>query len=154
LLAGENEELRWWAVRTLGEIDDPACIPMFRQALRDPAISVRQCAARGLLFHPAAELVPDLVACLGSGDSLLARLSGAALASAGEAAVPELIAVLEHGSQLAKVEAARALAEIKDPRAIPAFFHAVQDGDSPLVEYWSEIGLENLGIGMTFFDPG
>ena len=53
----------------------------------------------------------------------------------------------------ARVEAIKALAEIKDPRCIEAFFLAIQNGDSPLVEYWADQGLERLGVGMSFFKP-
>jgi len=154
LLADDDPDHRWWAVRTLGEIDDPAGNPLLKKALHDPASTVRQCAARALINHPADTLIPDLIGCLGSEDPLLARLAGSALAAAGRPAVPSLLATMETGTQRARLEAVKALAGIKDPRAIPAFFHAVQDGDSPLVEYWAEIGLENLGIGMAFFHPG
>jgi len=61
--------------------------------------------------------------------------------------------MMENGPQAARVEAAKALAEIRDPRTIAAFFNALQNGDSPLVEYWADQGLERLGIGMSFFSP-
>jgi hypothetical protein len=61
---------------------------------------------------------------------------------------------MDGAPQNARVEATRALAEIKDPRCISPFFAAIQNGDSPLVEYWADQGLEKLGIGMSFFSPG
>ncbi|HUF37657.1 MAG TPA: HEAT repeat domain-containing protein [Anaerolineales bacterium] len=154
LLESPNSDDRWWAVRTLGEIADPDVHPHLSRALQDPSSDVRQCAARALIAQPAPALIPHLTGCLESGDVLLTRLAGTALSAIGAEAVPALIEVLETGPQLARAAAARALAEIKDARTIPVFFRAVQDGDSPLVEYWAEVGLERLGIGMTFFDPG
>lgn len=151
LLNSADPDIRWWVARTLGNIDAPAANPLLKTALQDSAPEVRQCAARALIARPAAELVPDLAACLRTGDALLASLAGSAMAAAGEPAVPALIEIFQTGSQRARVESARALAAIKDPRAIPFFFHAIQEGDSPLVEYWADIGLDNLGIGMTFF---
>jgi len=153
LLKHADPDIRWWAVRTLGEMADPVIEPLLKRALADDAAAVQSCAARALITSPFASLIPDLVGCLEAGDSLLTRLAGTALAAAGAAAVPALIDVMESGSQRARLEAVKALAEIKDPRAIPVFFNAVQEGDSPLVEYWAEIGLDRLGIGMTFFKP-
>jgi HEAT repeat protein len=72
----------------------------------------------------------------------------------GSEAVPALLEVMDGAPQNARVEATRALAEIKDPRCISPFFAAIQNGDSPLVEYWADQGLEKLGIGMSFFSPG
>ncbi len=154
LLESGSADIRWWAVRALGELLDPGAAPLLKQALQDPVPDVRQCAARALIVHPAPALISDLIACLESGDPLLARLAGTALIAIGTTTVTVLIEVVEKGPHLARVEAVRALAELADPRAIAAFFHAVQDGDSPLVEYWAEVGLERLGIGMAFFDPG
>jgi len=153
-LESGSADIRWWAVRALGELVDPGAAPLLKQALHDPVPDVRQCAARALIVHPVPDLVPDLIACLEAGDPLLARLAGAALIAIGTTTVPALIEIVETGTQLARVEAVRALAELEDPRAIAAFFNAVQEGDSPLVEYWAETGLDRLGIGMAFFHPG
>ena len=153
LFQTEDPNTRWWAVRALVGIERPESIPLLRTALTDPELPVRQCAARGLADLPRTELLSELVACLTAGDALLARLAGNALIALGKTAVPALLESLENGPQAARVDAVRALAEIKDPRAVPAFFKAVQDGDSPLVEHWADVGLQNLGIGMSFFKP-
>jgi HEAT repeat protein len=67
-------------------------------------------------------------------------------------AVPDLIEVMENGSQVARLEAARALSEIGDTRAIPVLFKALEEG-SVVLEYWASEGLEKMGVGMTFFEP-
>jgi HEAT repeat protein len=46
----------------------------------------------------------------------------------------------------------RALARIGDQRAIPALFRALDD-ESALIEYWATKGLEDMGVGMIFFEP-
>ena len=148
-----DPDSRWWAVRAITVIDHPDVIPLLQEALQDPDVTVRQCAARGMADIPRPELLPQLITCLSAGDALLARLAGSALIALDADVVEPLLEVLENGGQLARVEAVRALAEIRDPRAVPAFFKAVKDGDSPLVEYWADEGLNNLGIGMTFFEP-
>ncbi len=154
LLSHEQEDVRWWAVRALAGLKNtPEVDELLRKALHDPASSVQQCAALGLAAHPSAEMVPELVKCLSSRDQLLARLAANAMIVIGPDAVPALIGVMESGPQIARLEAVKALAEIGDERAIPVFFKAIKDGDSQLIEYWSDIGLEKMGIGMRFFKP-
>ena len=151
-LSGPDAELRWWAVRTLAEVEDPQVTPLLRQALNDPEPSVRHCAALALRERPAPQAIPELVAHLASSDRLLARLSGDALAALGKEAVPALLEVLQAQPQAARLEAVRALAGIGDPSSIPALFAAL-DEESALVEYWANEGLERMGVGMTFFKP-
>jgi HEAT repeat protein len=96
--------------------------------------------------------VPELIAALQDNDRLLARLAGDALIAIGEPAVEALLAVFRDGDLPPRLDAARALALIGDRRAIPALFEAL-DGDSSLIAYWAETGLERMGVGMVFFQP-
>jgi HEAT repeat protein len=59
---------------------------------------------------------------------------------------------MEEGPYLARLEAARSLARIADPRAIPALFDTL-DEDSALIEYWANEAFEKMGVGMAFFKP-
>lgn len=154
LVSAPNADTRWWAIYALSEIDHPGVFPHLRHALSDPEASVRECAATGLRLHPNPVAIPNLIAAMKTPNLLLMRLAANALVAIGKEAVPSLIEVMENAPQAARVEAARALAEIKDPRCIPVFFSAIQEGDSPLVEHWAEQGLERLGVGMSFFTPG
>jgi HEAT repeat protein len=95
--------------------------------------------------------VAALVTALQSGDQLLAYLVGNALISTGAAAVPALIEMMQSGTPAARLEAARALATIADPRAIPALFHALDEGS--VLNYWATLGLERMGVGMIYFKP-
>lgn len=154
LLKDEHPDIRWWAVRALAAIQDaPEVDSLLQEALHDLDPSVRQCAALGFSIHPTPVMIPDLVKCLKRKDQLLARLAANALIVIGADAVPALIDVMENGPQIARLEAVKALAEIGDERAIPVFFKAIKEGDSQLIEYWSDVGLEKLGIGMAFFKP-
>lgn len=152
LLAAPQGETRWWAVRALAEIPGGWVAPWSIEALKDPDLAVRQCAALGISRQPDDQAVPVLVETMSSDDALLARLAANALSSIGEAAVPALLDLLEHGLQPVRLEATRALAMIGDTRAIPALFNAL-DGDSALLEYWANEGLERMGVGMMFFKP-
>lgn len=154
LLKDHQPDTRWWAVRALAAIQDaPEVDTLLREALHDLDPSVRQCAALGFSIHPCPAMITDLVKCLASKDQLLARLAANALIVIGPESVPALMEIMEQGPQIARLEAIKALAEIGDARAIPVFFKAIKDGDSQLIEYWSDVGLEKLGIGMAFFKP-
>ncbi len=149
----DDPEARWWALRILSEIKHPEVPSRLREALHDPAPEVRQVAALGLRHQPTAEAVPDLIALLSGEDRLLASLAADALAAVGKAATGPLIQVLREGTPAAKIEAARALAQLGDKDSISALFEAL-DNPSPFVEHWANEGLERMGVGMVFFKPG
>ena len=153
LLNAPDTDHRWWATRTLAGIDHPETTALLMRAFHDDDPAVRQCAALGLRGQPNVQAIPDLIAALDSDDRLLARLCAGALIALDDRAVPALLQVMENGSPRARLEAARALAEIGDRRAVGVFFRAIRDGDSSLVEYWADIGLERMGFGMAFFTP-
>ena len=152
LIAEANPEVRWWAARALAEVDDPGVTQLLVQALGDPSAEVRQCGALALSCQPDSQAIPDLIQCLAAPDRMLARLAGNTLVVMDSVAVPDLIEVMGNGSQAARLEAARALSEIGDTRAIPVLFKALEE-DSAVLEYWAEEGLKNMGVGMTFFEP-
>jgi HEAT repeat protein len=152
LLSSPDPEMRWWALRALSEIDSPEAVRLAVQSLHDPDLLVQRGAALLLRRRPAESALPALGGLLAHPDSLLARLAGDALAALGSPAVPALLEVMKNGSPAARSGAVRALAEIRDGRAIPALFAALDD-DSLTVQHWANLGLERLGVGMTFFKP-
>jgi HEAT repeat protein len=83
---------------------------------------------------------------------MTAHLASRALALCGLEATPALLEVLKSGSRSAKLEAARALAELKDPQAIPGLLQALET-DSALLQYWLGNGLDQLGLGMIYLKP-
>ena len=121
-------------------------------ALGDPSPAVRQAALLGIRAQPQPGTIPLLIALLEDDDSLCTAMAADALVGIGAEAVPALLDVMQGGMQSARLEAARALAEIGDPRAIPALFNALDDS-SALMEYWATQGLEKMGVGMAFFKP-
>jgi HEAT repeat protein len=152
LLNASQADTRWWAVRALAALPDPAAPAMLAQMLADPDLTVRQCAALGLRLRPDPQAVDALRAALSDDDPLLARLAGDALAASGALAVPGLLEIMQNGSQAARLQAVRALAIIGDTSSIPALFEAL-DEDSAWIEYWANEGLERMGVGMMFFKP-
>jgi HEAT repeat protein len=149
-----NPDHRWWALRTLSEIKNEDITEYLIEGLNDENISVQQCAAIGLRERPDLYALPELIGFLSHEDKLLVRLIGDALIVLGKDAAAELLKVVQHqNSKQAKLQAVRALAFIGDHSSITALFKLL-DGDSMLLEYWASLGLERMGVGMTFFNPG
>ena len=144
-------DTRWWALRVL------AASPHLRTEwlvpfLNDPAPEVRQCAALGLAGKPDETAVESLVRALSDEDSMVAGLAANALVKTGSAAVPSLIETVKKGPQSQRIHALRALAEIKDHRAIPIMMKVMQE-DSALLQHWAQEGLERLGLDMVYLKP-
>lgn len=153
LLKSEAEDTRWWAVRALAEFPPRQEIGLnLLTALEDESEQVRQAAALSVCRHPTTEAIPPLAQALASQDGMTAKLAGNALILIGAPAVPALLETLQTGSPRARIEACRALADLRDPRAIPALMAAFQS-DSALLHYWAELGLEKLGLNMIFMQP-
>jgi HEAT repeat protein len=155
LLHSEQADVRWWAVRALSQYagSDEQTGELLL-ALADASREVRQCAAMSLSHHPDPRAVSALIRTLADPDPMTAGLARSALAATGAAAVPDLIALLQGPDTPppARLEAVRALAEIKDPRAIPALMKTFEQ-DSSLMHYWAEQGLGKLGLGMVYIKP-
>jgi HEAT repeat protein len=153
LLISNETDVRWWAVRALAGFEQlDEIIPELVAALEDESDEVRQAAAMALCHHPWPQAVPPLIQALSDPDTMTARLASNALARIGLEATPALLDVLKTGKGSARLEAARALAEIKDPRAIPGLMQALET-DSALLQYWVGNGLDKLGLGMIYLKP-
>jgi HEAT repeat protein len=151
LLSAGQEDHRWWAIRALSA-HSHANGADFLPALQDNSPDVRQCAILALCHHPHPPAADRLIHFLRAPDPLTANLAATALAAIGADAVPALIQTLQSEHPRARLEATRALAQIRDPRAIPALMQALQN-DSALMEYWATQGLENLGLNMLLLKP-
>jgi HEAT repeat protein len=147
----DDPEKRWWAVRTMAEMPvmTGAGLAAF---LKDPSPPVRQVAALGLAVHPEEELVPDLVQALYDQDQMVSSLASNALVKIGAASVPVLLDVLKDAPHAVRIRALRALAQLKDHRAIPAMLQILQE-DSAVLGHWAEDGLERLGLNMVYIKP-
>ncbi len=149
-----DEDNRWWALRAICEFETPEVSTPLIAALQDPEDYVRTCAALGLRYHPDIIAIPELVDQLQSTNQLLEKVAGDALIAIGTPATPALIQLIEdpQAPHRAKLEAVRVLSSTKDTAAIATLFKVSQEGSS-LMQYWAEKGLDNMGIGMVFFDP-
>ena len=142
---------RWWGLRVLAQspyAQSQWLVPF----LNDPAREVRQCAALGLAIKPDESAIPSLVQALNDEDSMVSSLAVNALVKIGKPAVPALIDVANAGPQSARIHALRALAEIRDHRAIPVMMKVMEE-DSALLQHWAKEGLDRLGLDMVYIKP-
>lgn len=142
---------RWWGLRVLAQ-SSHAKAEWLVPFLNDPAREVRQCAALGLAIKPEEGATHSLVQALSDEDSMVSSLAVNALVKIGKAAVPALIDVVNNGAQSARIHALRALAEIRDHRAIPVMMKVMEE-DSALLHHWAKEGLDRLGLDMVYIKP-
>ena len=159
LTRSPDADVRWWALRVLAsspQLQTEWLVPF----LSDPAPEVRQCAALGLAGKPDEGALRPLVHALSDKDSMAAGLAATALVKMGSTAVPLLIETVKRHPELAegsnaqsqRIHALRALAEIRDHRAIPVMMQVMQE-DSVLLQHWAREGLERLGLDMVYIKP-
>ena len=142
---------RWWGLRVLAQSPHSQAewlVPF----LNDPAREVRQCAALGLAIKPDESAIQPLVQALNDEDSMVSSLAVNALVKIGNAAVQSLIEVVKSAPQSARIHALRALAEIRDHRAIPVMMKVMEE-DSALLQHWAKEGLDRLGLDMVYIKP-
>ncbi len=147
-LSNPDIDCRWWVTRALGEIDSPAAIGLLIAQCGDADRDVQACAvyALGAFGGKSADAVPVLLRCLADASVYVGGMAADALARIGPAALPGLIDALKNGAPPVRGRAARALAQIADPAAIPALIAALDD-EHPIVEYYADLALQKLGVG-------
>lgn len=151
LTRSADAEDRWWGLRVLAQAPHAQAgwlIPF----LKDPAREVRQCAALGLALKPDVNATEALIGALGDEDSMVNSLAVNALVKLGSPAVPALIEAVKTGSRSARIHGLRALAEIRDHRAIPLMMKVMEE-DSALLQHWAKEGLDRLGLDMVYIKP-
>jgi HEAT repeat protein len=156
LTRSPDADHRWWGLRVLAQLPSPSgtsrtagwLVPF----LNDPSPEVRQCAALGLAAGPDENAIQPLIRALNDEDSMMRNLAANALARIGGAAVPSLIEAVKTAPQTARIQALRALAEIRDHRAIPVMMQVMGE-ESALLQHWAKEGLERLGLNMVYIKP-
>ena len=151
LTKSPNADSRWWALRVLAASPHSSTGWLIR-FLDDSAPEVRQCAALGLAEKADETATQPLVRALNDDDSMVCNLAAHALVRIGKPAVPSLIEAVTSDSQAVRIHAIRALAEIKDYRAIPILMKVIEE-DSAALGYWAKEGLERLGLDMVYLKP-
>lgn len=144
---------RWWVIRSISsfELSDEIFADLLT-GLEDNWCEVRQAAALAFLHRPSLAAAPALIERLSDSDPLTARLASYALCELGRSVSNNLLVVLNNGKLTARVEAMRALSEIKDTRTISEIMKFLED-DSALVQHWAKEALDKMGVGMVYLDP-
>jgi len=148
-----DSDTRWWAVRALAASAHTRTIDLI-PLLGDSVAEVRAAAALAICHHPHEIAVDVLVNALGDHDTLTANLAGNALVKIGGPAVLTLLNVMKEPGTPSniRIHIVRALAEIKDHRAIPLLMKCMGE-DSAVMQYWAMEGLERLGLDMVYIKP-
>ena len=156
-LQNANEDTRWKAAKTLGEIGGATAIPALEVTLQDENKYVRRAAAKALgqigedaisalqsalknmdeevRWEAAKALgeigneraVPALQDALQDENKYVRRAAAKALGQIGEDAISALQSALKNMDEEVRWEAAKALGEIGNERAVPALQDALQD---------------------------
>ena len=153
LTRSQDADMRWWAVRALAASPHTLTVDLI-PLLNDSSSSVRAATALAILNHPSEEAIEALIQTLYDEDSLTAGLAGNALVKIGSPTTPNLLKVIEEAGTNIRILAIRALAEIKDHRAIPMMMKCLNDeNESAVIQYWAGQGLEKLGLDMVYIKP-
>lgn len=150
LTRSHDADIRWWAVRALAASPHTLTVDLI-PLLNDSSSAVRAAAALAILNHPSEEAIEGLIKTLYDEDSLTANLASNALVKIGSPTTPSLLKVMEEAQTNIRILAIRALAEIKDHRAIPIMMKCLNnENESAVIQYWAQQGLEKLGLDMVY----
>jgi HEAT repeat protein len=133
LVADEVEALgarqswrRALAAYVLGDIGSPAAVPALLESLSDRNEDVRAAAVRSLGKLSAAEAVTPIIRLIAAGE-VPTSTGGLALLEIGAAALPDLLEIIEHGTEREQVPALNLLVALEDaaqePVLIRCLFH-------------------------------
>jgi HEAT repeat protein len=151
LTRAPEADTRWWAVRALAASPHTRTEDLL-PLLSDSAPDVRAAAALAVCNHPHECAVEALVKALADEDSLTAGLAGNALVKIGSPSVPSLLNIMSGAPIGIRIIVLRALAEIRDHRAIPVMMRSLSE-ESAVLQYWAQQGLEWLGLDMVYIKP-
>ena len=151
MLASNESDSRWWAVRCLAQMENPP-LDLLVGSLEDASQEVRQCAALAISNNPDISSIQSLMGLMQEIESVTTNLAATALIAIGKEAIPELLELLPDLKEGCRIEAYRAIACIADQRAIPVLMSALEE-DSLTINYWAEEGLKRLGLDMVYLKP-
>jgi HEAT repeat protein len=153
LLASDEVDARFWALRGLWANGSPKAVKLLIIALGDEAEMVRSGAAFALGELGSEAAVEPLLQLLIQDVSETGDHAADALVKIGQPAAAGLIEALQQTEAGVRVRAARALVPIKSRQAIGPLFHALED-ESYMVRHYAETALERMGVGqMVYFQP-
>lgn len=154
LLADDDPEQLWWAVRALGACGSEAAIAPLLLLLHHEDAALRTVVAMAVSaiagrFPDSAaiqEQITQLTALFTDPDGLTRQVAADAVAQCGNRAIPALVDVLRFSSdQSARSRAAYALGKIGTMEAAPALYRCLND-QNYLVHTYAHEALDKLGL--------
>ena len=142
-------DLRWWAIRGLGQCGTLACVPAVLETLAHGDAALQAVSAWTLAHVERRDpgqtaVLSALAEQLAANDSWVRQTVADALALCGDAAVDVLGQAMAADEGI-RVRAAYALAKIATLKSAPWLFRALDD-DNPLVRAIAYEGLEAMGL--------
>jgi hypothetical protein len=151
LLAVQDADVRFWAVRGLWANGSAEAVELLGQALQDSEEMVRSGAAVALGELKAEAAVDALAHLAGNDPGASGNHAGDALSKIGMPAAPALIKAMQDPHAWVRRRAAKALIPVESKQAIPVLFKALED-ESYMVRHYTEIALARMGVGqMVYF---
>ncbi|PKK91260.1 MAG: hypothetical protein CVV64_05680 [Candidatus Wallbacteria bacterium HGW-Wallbacteria-1] len=98
LSSNKNEDIRYWLIRVLGEINDPRGIQAILKVLKSNSKDFRAYAARALKNTNNRKITECLIQCLGDDAWRVAEAAAESLETIGEPAVQLLVEKLKNSS--------------------------------------------------------
>ncbi len=152
LLAHEDEDVQWWALRALAACGTLAAITPLLTRLANPAPELRSVALMALgqlaMRQPEALTphLPQLATLLADRDGMVRQVAADTLAQCGDRAIPALVDLLRFSTdQGARSRAAYALGKIRTMAAAPALYRCLNDPNY-LVHTYAHEALEQMGL--------
>lgn len=133
-LRSRQADTRAAAIKMLRRVNDPAALPLLEGVLFPEEAQVRYTpeirkAAMEALGNLGETALPVLIRCLSHSDKNVRFDVGPKLIALGDAAVPDLLRVLEEGGTEARVRVTWVLGDIGSPDAVPALIAHLEDRD-------------------------
>jgi HEAT repeat protein len=129
LLQHGDTDVQEVAIKTITELGDGRVDEPLGGMLRSGSVSVRLAAAEALAKRGSLRATAALTIALGDPDLELRRTAASLLSRSGPRAVEPLIAALSEGDAVARQEATKVLALLRDGRAVDPLMAATEDPD-------------------------
>jgi HEAT repeat protein len=151
LLASTDVDTRFWAIRSLWANGAEEAQALLIDCLTDADEMVCSGAAMALGELKSEAAVPELMRLLQEEAGTTGNHATDALGKIGQPAAAVLIDALKSQHSLIRLRAAKALAPIESHAAIPALIKAMDHDPSYLVRHYADVALKRMGVGEMIY---
>jgi HEAT repeat protein len=126
-LEGQDKERRFWAIRILGRMKDPAAYSEVKKFLADPDSEIRLSSVQALGQYGNPEAIPLLIERFIDPSWVVRREAGKAIIQFKEKAVPHLLRALDSVEEDIKFWALRSIGDLKPAGVFPIVARSLRD---------------------------